>query len=318
MPRLDLKTCRGLLGLLAESSVHAGTGQQLGAVDLPVQRERHTDWPTIYGSGLKGVLRDHAKDDSAKFNGQEIEAVFGPDSDKGNNGEQNRFAGALAISDARLLLFPVRTLGKAFAWITCPMAWARLERDAADAGLPNFPNMDTKNLPNPEKVQVPSKWIAPAILLEEFEYMTFQYKKVDELAEWIGKYLLPQDAVYAYWRTLLAESLTIVCDDDFRDFTRQATEIVTRIKISSDTKTVADHMLWTEENLPADSLLYSLVVAWPPAKGSDSGLADANSVMEKFSNLIENCGVIQVGGKETVGRGFMAVRLTGGIHGQTA
>ena len=42
----------------AITSVHPGSGTALGHVDLPIQRERHTDWPMIPGSSLKGVLRD--------------------------------------------------------------------------------------------------------------------------------------------------------------------------------------------------------------------------------------------------------------------
>lgn len=33
----------------------------LGTVDLPVQRERHTGWPTIPGSAPKGILRDRCR-----------------------------------------------------------------------------------------------------------------------------------------------------------------------------------------------------------------------------------------------------------------
>ena len=46
----------GLLGLHAQTALHPGSGTALGTVDLPVQRERHTHWPTIAGSALKGIL----------------------------------------------------------------------------------------------------------------------------------------------------------------------------------------------------------------------------------------------------------------------
>ncbi len=38
--------------------LHAGTGQELGIVDLPIQRERHTGFPKIEASGLKGSIRE--------------------------------------------------------------------------------------------------------------------------------------------------------------------------------------------------------------------------------------------------------------------
>ena len=56
----------GLLGLYAQTAMHPGSGTALGAVDLPVQRERHTQWPTIAGSALKGILRDASRDQIAR------------------------------------------------------------------------------------------------------------------------------------------------------------------------------------------------------------------------------------------------------------
>lgn len=34
----------------------AGSGQAIGAVDLPIQRERHTRWPMVQASGVKELF----------------------------------------------------------------------------------------------------------------------------------------------------------------------------------------------------------------------------------------------------------------------
>ncbi len=47
-----------ILGLLAESPIHPGSGRGVGVVDLPVAREAATDYPVLVGSSLKGALRD--------------------------------------------------------------------------------------------------------------------------------------------------------------------------------------------------------------------------------------------------------------------
>ena len=47
-----------LLYLHAITSLHPGSGTALGVVDLPIQRERHTGWPVIPASSIKGVFRD--------------------------------------------------------------------------------------------------------------------------------------------------------------------------------------------------------------------------------------------------------------------
>ena len=47
--------------LQAVTSVRVGEGKGLGAMDLPVSRERHTRWPFLPGSSLKGALRSRAE-----------------------------------------------------------------------------------------------------------------------------------------------------------------------------------------------------------------------------------------------------------------
>lgn len=54
-----------ILGLLAQTSIHAGTGQHTGAIDLPIQREGHNGWPRVFGSAVKGALRAHAEERKA-------------------------------------------------------------------------------------------------------------------------------------------------------------------------------------------------------------------------------------------------------------
>lgn len=296
---------RRLLALLAETAVHAGTGAQLGAVDLPVQRERHTEWPTIYGSGLKGVLRDHAE---AKWGeaGAETAALFGPPTEKPGQREADRYAGALAVSDARLLLFPVRTVGHAFAWVTCPLAIARLARDAKEAELSGLPAM-TASL-DAESALVGPGWNLDGVLLEEFQYAPRKVEAVKAWATWVASHLLPQAQEYAYWRELATVATVVVPDDDFRDFVKHGTEVVTRVKLGEG-KTVAKGALWTEENVPADSLMYSLVVAWKPVNGKCADCQSAAAAMEHLGCLLADRPVMQFGGKETTGRGFMAVRL---------
>ena len=41
------------------SPVHMGAGSAVGAIDNPIQREVHTRYPVIAGSGLKGAVRHH-------------------------------------------------------------------------------------------------------------------------------------------------------------------------------------------------------------------------------------------------------------------
>jgi CRISPR-associated protein Cmr4 len=48
---------RDIISLYTVSPLHAGSGAIIGAVDLPIQRERHTGWPHVQASALKGAFR---------------------------------------------------------------------------------------------------------------------------------------------------------------------------------------------------------------------------------------------------------------------
>src|SRR5690349_13579567 len=86
-----------------ETPLHVGTGSGLSSVDLPIQRERITQYPMIQGSGLKGKLRATAMaaaQNSDGWTSEDVAAVFGPEK------EGSEHAGALIVGDARILLFP--------------------------------------------------------------------------------------------------------------------------------------------------------------------------------------------------------------------
>src|SRR5690606_27537503 len=109
-------------GFLAETAIHCGAGRSAGIVDLPIAREAATDYPFIAGSSLKGALRDRAE----SLGRTDVGEMFGrPDQ-----------AGRLLISDARLLLLPVRSLTGAYRWVTCPLILERYQRDLARCRLP--------------------------------------------------------------------------------------------------------------------------------------------------------------------------------------
>ncbi|MDR3020660.1 MAG: RAMP superfamily CRISPR-associated protein, partial [Treponema sp.] len=42
----------------AVSPIHVGAGQGAGYIDLPIVREKVTNWPYIPGSAVKGVIAD--------------------------------------------------------------------------------------------------------------------------------------------------------------------------------------------------------------------------------------------------------------------
>ncbi|MHB1407944.1 MAG: type III-B CRISPR module RAMP protein Cmr4, partial [Desulfitobacteriaceae bacterium] len=130
-----------LLGLLAETSIHPGAGQNMGTVDLPVARETALSYPVIVGSSMKGALRDTARDRKQETRTTESESI------KRLFGDPEAAAARVSISDARLLLLPIRSLTSHYYWVTCPYIIERLERDCERVGLElQFPPMKGKGI----------------------------------------------------------------------------------------------------------------------------------------------------------------------------
>ena len=100
-----------IVGLYTETPLHCGAESAVGYVDLPVQRERHTSFPVIPGSTIKGVLKDEPT-------GWDKDKVFGSEDSPGQ----------VSFGDGILVAFPIRSSLHPFHWVTCPLALERLFR----------------------------------------------------------------------------------------------------------------------------------------------------------------------------------------------
>ena len=296
-----------MLYLYVETPLHVGSGRSLGAVDLPIQREVTTGYPMVQASSLKGRLRAEAR--PPRMEAAEFKAIFGPET-----GNASDHAGALAPGDARLLLFPLRSLAGVFAWATSRDVLARFQRDAAMVGL--RPDWGLPLEPGRAEALVQDKATLVAggrVVLEEFAFQPVESPAVGEIGRWLATHCLPETEEYRYWREGLPGRLVLLPSDPFRDFTRLSTEVATRIKLDLDTKTVEEGALWTEESLPADSLLWAPLMASPSRVPNGDRLAGAE-VLRRVAAL--GSGRRQMGGDETVGRGVVFLRfgLTGGAR----
>src|SRR5579864_5764877 len=92
----------------ALSPLHAGTGQGVGVIDLPIAREKATGLPFLPGSSLKGALR-------ARCDSKECVLVFGTATSEIDQDDNQ--PGLAQFSDQRLLLLPIRSLMGTFAWV---------------------------------------------------------------------------------------------------------------------------------------------------------------------------------------------------------
>ena len=242
---------------------------------------------------MKGKLAD-----------EELWAIFGPETEKASE-----YAGALSFGDARLLLFPVRSLAGVFAWCTSVDILARFHRElvlvgqAPDWKVPQGEQNESEAWVNGQALVAGDK-----VVLEEFSFTPVENPNVASIGSWLAENALLSGDEYLYWKNTLPKNLCILPKDAFRDFTQFATEVQTHIKLNSDKKTVESGALWTSESLPVDTVLYAPLVA--QATRHPTIRWDAPATLNKISQA--GLTRLNFGGDETTVQGFTALRFMGG------
>lgn len=280
-----------IMSLYSISPVHAGSGTSLGVVDLPIQRERHTNWPHIQASGVKGAMRHHfdkLKDDNIK-NGEQNESItekiFGTE-----NFEENSLPGAISVSDAKLIAFPVRSSKKPFVWVTSPSALKRAERDMK---LTGFHEPAAYKSPDKATAYVIKGDVSGKILLEDYEVDT----EKDESFNFSGIYeqLLNK-----------AETLLLIHDDIYDYVVSNCIEVQTQIKIDSEKGVTVDGSLRYQEVLPSDSVMYCILFYGRSRNSEATSPIQAETLIQFLKNDVIKSH-IQIGGDETLGRGLFEI-----------
>lgn len=273
--------------LFTRTPLHVGIGSSVGAVDLPVRRERHTNHPIIPGSSIKGVFRDTAR--SALESAAVIDDLFGPDS---GNDESAAKAGDLAFGEARPLAFPVRSAKGAFAYITCPFVLRRFSRESNLADLPALPDPEDQACFAGSKVLI-THTAQKRVVLEEYAFAQQEAFPTQWQDVLLG---LSDDPV---WQKA-AGRLVLLSDGDFAHFVTTTTEISTQTKIDANTGAVVGGALFNMECVPAETL-FSAPVQIVGRYETDAG--------NELSNLVAGNPIMQFGGNSTTGRGFCSVSI---------
>ena len=218
---------------------------------------------------------------------------------------------------------PLPSRRRGFAYTTSCDVLARFKRD--------IERTDTNQRRSTVHASVPLPWHLPdkpapgsalvtttsevhshnSLVLEEFSFATRTSTHLDTIAVWLAQHALPEQNTDDYWPSKLKNSLVILPENDFRDFTLYATEIITRIRIDRNTKTVVPGALWTEEHLPPDTLLYVPIYATDARRSSskEGPKLSGRQILETVR--AQNAGrgsYLQLGSDETVGRGMVHVR----------
>ncbi len=302
-----MKQATALLGLRAMAPIHVGSDDLRGVIDLAIQREQQNHWPVVFGSSVKGALRETAFTQWADEPQcvSNLNAIFGPSNPDSNDIR----AGALLVNEIRLLALPVASLSSVYKWVTCPEALRRLLRDCQLFGISKLAKLAKPSIPQ----------------LATEEALSFNEKDPKRL--FLREYLFTkrhanpdEQAIIALFAQLfneeeapLRERLLVVSDARFGHLAATCTAINPHIALEPN-KTTKNGALWYEETLPSETLMYlPLASEQERLSKNQQGNTTAQGkveLLEKVLSLFERP-YFRVGANETTGMGWFLVHIAG-------
>ncbi|MGO1296755.1 MAG: type III-B CRISPR module RAMP protein Cmr4 [Vibrio sp.] len=269
--------------LITQTILHCGSGQSVGIVDQPIIRERATNLPIVPGATLRGVLRAHLS--AQKDNEQLTNALFGPLTKDG----AESFAGALSITDAHLLLLPVRSLYGIVAYATCPFILQRYKK-ALEIAIDLPTESKDKACVGEDSENIASN----KVVFEELDIDAVKCGKAQEWAKCLSKVVYADDEAA---QVDFQQHFVILPDDVFAYLAETATEVRTSIRMNQETGVVDKGALWTEENLPAECVLWG---SYSFNDGTKEYQSEYEEQFKKAANIL-----LQMGGNAGVGSGLV-------------
>lgn len=301
-----------LFTLRALSSIHCGIGQGLNDIDLPTARNKVTGHPIIPASSIKGVMKDEfqlnglGKKSAGIKNIQDwklnAKTLFGGD-------EACDFASAISVGDANLLALPVRSFFGTFAYLASPYTLQQLKQQQrrldSKQSLPAIPQINRGS--NNYRVMLSSESVLRqqnnnSILLEELDLVIDDENIADDWAKYIARLYFDDEE----GQQLFIKRFAIVDDNAINFLCESALPVDARIAIDDETGTVKPGALWYEESVPPETL-FSGVIGIDNSHNKED---DANDT-ELAAFLTASPEIyLQIGGKATTGKGFVAIRFT--------
>lgn len=282
-----------ILFLWSETPFFPGS-ERGSTLDLVVQRDLVSGLPIFRASGIKGVLRSYLE----LTDKSDIAINFFGSSEK---------IATFSFIDARILLFPVRSVDRFFVFLTSKyllselMNLLLLAKDFCRSIPPYYAIVTklVKELDNtaPENFTVFDEGYI-------FEGYDTSVAAVRDFANWLTKFAVPDSPGYSYVINKIEQDLIIVKDDKvFREIVERGISRITRIQLDYFKKIAKEGHLFTQELLPEHTLLYSLVFC--TSRNIDRKIW---CYRDKFRLLFNNK-ILSFGGDESTGKGFLRIVL---------
>lgn len=283
----------------AVTNLHPGVGRAGEVIDLPVQKDNF-GFPIIYSSSLKGALKS-AFWQHSDIDKYVIKALFGPEP------EDEKFVSAVAILDALLVAFPVRSLEGVYAFATSPLLLKRFSEYLKITGtsydyIERLSNLSigndmceiSKKAEDLLKIKIGTQDFL--IINEEItvRYRTEYSSEIEKLENFFG---------------VEQGRLILINDNDAQRALERSLVRVTRIAVDRESKTVKEGALWTEEYVPWNTL-YATVFLYSKTRKNENILQKVNDIERRLHELLERTGnYLIIGGNETIGRGIVKLEF---------
>ena len=286
-----------LVNLYLLSPLHTGGVSQAGN-EVSIARETHTNFPYIPSSSIRGRLRAYVivdvdkTDDDARIKAKIRQIkLFGPDLNdlKDNDlleyyeldyyeklGIERKLTqlqqGNIWIGDASILWYPVSSLSHGIIWISCPLLLQRWAR---------FVNLPANNISEyASNLKGQPLYLKDAIIPSN---------SLQAFANWID--YIPQGYPTSIDKFLVLPNQH--CE------TLIQMSLWRQVKVKLDEHKVVDGGSFRyEEAISPDALMY---FPWGTTLQSDD---DSQESVNDFESLIKSIDLLQIGGQESLGRGF--------------
>jgi CRISPR-associated protein Cmr4 len=251
------------------SPLHTGGSAQEGNL-LGIARESHTELPYLPSSTIRGRFRATTSDTDCKV-------LWGNTIDDVKQGDDNLTQGDLWVGDGAMLWFPVPSLSHGVVWISCPFIlqrWARLTG---------------KQLTIPEEGSFSGGNQKPL-------YLRDAIFKPGELKPWSKEqwsHFIPSGSD----ETKIINSVLILSLPNYQALVQSSLWRQVRVKL--DAKKNTDGGFRYEEAIPPETLMFF------PWGSTASANGTGKSSCQKFTEMLDQQKIWQIGGQESLGRGFV-------------
>jgi len=288
----------------AITSLHVGMGRSSGVVDLPIQRDPQ-GFPIIFSSTFKGALKQHcgtvynAINDNGRIDCSKAKVcccLFGGEG-VGGEGETD-VTSVVSISDLYPLAIPVPSLDKGYVYLTSRYLISTITDLFKAVNYEEGVKFLSSIVPREDKVTIGTDIMVPLVKVPS--------RLLDTLSN-LGSIA-----------NKLKEGIAVEEDDSKAVFEIERGIIkYARNRINLSTKTVLPGSLWNEEYLPHGSIFAGIMFLNTPRRNKycnddKNKVCDDECARQRLNEFIKDKEFyLNVGGKETIGKGIVKVRILG-------